>query len=84
MIQSQRLERGLKGMVEMESDGNQQDDIDDTVIFVAEKTINHRVKIVFVFYSFRHGQQSLFHKIKVDEMDDEKEQKADSRVYHKT
>jgi hypothetical protein len=85
VIQPQRLESRLYGMIKMESQDDDQDDIHDRIQWSAEKVYRHIVKIMRVgnhVWALRRGSNPQLDKIEVDEMNKQKDKDDDSGMNH--
>ena len=85
MIQPERLECGLKSVVQMKSQQDDQHDVNDRIGLIGKKVEYHAVKIVVVsnpFCSLRRAGYSGFDQVKIHQVNDKEHADHNTGVDH--
>jgi len=85
MIQAKRLECGFKGVVQMKSKDDKQNNINNRIRLVSKEIKCHAVKIMVIRNScrtFRRACYSQLDKIEIHHMNDKKDADHNACMYH--
>lgn len=85
MVQAQRLESRLEGMIQVESQQDDQNDVDDRVGIVGEKVDCHAVEVMVVGNPdrpFRSAGDPRFDQVEVHQVNDQEDADDDPCMDH--